>query len=436
MEKVFRVFEQIKNEPSKNEKIKIIQENKDCTSILEVLQFLLDSSVVTGISKAKINKKLKQEDVCDYDGFMGYGGFRSIIHYLKKNNTGKDSDVAYVQSYINKQDESIQQFLKDIVTKSYKLGADYKTVNKALGYELIKTWEVQQAYPISDKNRPKDGDWFALTPKLNGNNVGYYQGKLISRQGKEFKGLDHIIQEIKSIYRENDIFLNGELIRKNVDGVSDSENFRIGTGIINSDKETKEEISMIIYEVLTGAEFEFGTSHLTYRQRREGILDHLSNEIKQNNFEHISVVPVWYSGTDQTKIDEWLDYADSNDYEGVMLNKDTKWQNKRNNGILKVKSFNDIELRCISVNIADSGKYEGMLGSITCKYNKNTVDVGSGFTDEQRIFYAKNPKEIENSIVTVKYKEKTKNKSGGESLQFPIFISRRFDKSMADDEVN
>ena len=111
-----------------------------------------------------------------------------------------------------------------------------------------------------------------------------------------------------------------------------------------------------------------------------------------------------------------------------MLNKDTKWKNKRNNGILKVKSFKHADLLCIDV-IEGEGKYKGTLGLIKCNYKGFELGVGSGFTDEQRDYYWNNKEEIIDKIVQIKYKCETKNKQGGLSVQFPIFQTVRDDKS-------
>ena len=43
---------------------------------------------------------------------------------------------------------------------------------------------------------------------------------------------------------------DGELIRKNIDNLSDSENFRIGTGIINSDDTDKSCIEFVLFDCL------------------------------------------------------------------------------------------------------------------------------------------------------------------------------------------
>ena len=164
---------------------------------------------------------------------------------------------------------------------------------------LIPSWDVQQAYPISEKNEPKDGEWFALSQKLNGNNAAYYKGKMISRQGKEFSGLDHIIKDIECLPKHENYMLNGELIRKNYDNLSDNENFQIGTGIINSDDMDKTCIKFVIYECIPNDEFDVGESKMTYKQRREKLLNPLSDDISVLGTDNLEVVPIVYSGNDK-----------------------------------------------------------------------------------------------------------------------------------------
>lgn len=77
----------------------------------------------------------------------------------------------------------------------------------------------------------------------------------------------------------------------------------------------------------------------------------------------------------------------------------------------------------------EQAKNANTLGTILCEYKGNIVKVGSGFTDEQRNYYWNNSDEIVDKIITVKYKEETKNKDGSYSLQFPVFQTVRFDKA-------
>lgn len=427
MEEVIKLFKQIQDTSSINGKKAIIVANKDNQLFKECLKFLLDSNIVTGISNSKISK-VDKNTIKD-KATQKLNTFEDVMNYLKEHNTGRDEDIANVKSFIYDHyisDDDKFAFYVQMVTKKYKLGVDSKTINKCIP-GLIPTWDIQQAYPLSDKNKPKDGEWFALSQKLNGNNNGVIDNKNISRQGKEFTGLDHIISDINKLPFKN-MFFNGELIRKNKDNLSDDENFQIGTGIINSDETDKSCIKFVIYEMFPKEEFIKGESKLTFKQRRKTYLEPLTEEINELGLENIEVVPLVYEGTDQSKIQELLDKADADGWEGLMLNKDTKWKNKRNNGILKVKSFKHADILCTDV-IEGDGKYKGTLGLIKCDYKGNELGVGSGFTDEQRNYFWNNKEDIVGKIVQIKYKTETKNKQGGLSVQFPIFQTIRIDKT-------
>ena len=422
MKEVIKLFKQIQETSGTNDKKTIIAANKDNELFKKCLVFLLDGNVNTGISNKKLKKNIEMTKHIDV-----ICNFEDIMEYLKINNSGRDSDISIVQGFIANQSEEDREFYEQMITKSFKLGADSKVVNSVIP-GLIPTFEIQQAYPLSEKNEPKDGEWFALSQKLNGNNCSYYKGKLISRQGKEFKGLQHIIDDIEKLPNHENFFFNGELMRKNTDNISDDQNFQIGTGIINSENEDKSCIYFNIYEVLPIEEFEKGESKLTYKNRRHDVLNPLSIAIYRAGLENISVIPIIYEGTDKSKIKELLKEFDSKGFEGLMLNKDTKWKNKRNNGILKVKSFKHADILCTDV-VEGDGKYKGTLGLIKCDYKGYELGVGSGFTDEQRDYYWNNKEEIIGKIVQIKYKCETKNKQGSLSVQFPIFEIVRNDKN-------
>ena len=426
MKEVIKIFKQIQETSSTNDKKAIIAANKDNELFKKCLVFLLDGNINTGISNKKINKKVEpSSELAPYYLCMN-STFEEVMNYLSKNNTGTDADIYEIQCFLIGHKED-REFYEQMITKSFRLGADSKVINSVIP-GLIPTFEIQQAYPLSEKNEPKDGEWFALSQKLNGNNCSYYKGKLISRQGKEFKGLQHIIDDIEKLPNHENFFFNGELMRKNTDNISDDQNFQIGTGIINSENEDKSCIYFNIYEVLPIEEFEKGESKLTYKNRRHDVLNPLSIAIYRAGLENISVIPIIYEGTNKSKIKELLNQADSDGWEGLMLNKDTKWKNKRNNGILKVKSFKHADILCTGV-VEGDGKYKGTLGLIKCDYKGYELGVGSGFTDEQREYYWNHPQKIIGKIVQIKYKCETKNKQGGISVQFPIFEIIRNDKS-------
>ena len=415
MENVIKIFREIQSTSGKNDKQAIIARNQDDMLFKDCLVFLLDNNIITGISKAKINKNVS--DITNEN----LNRFSDVMGYLKENNTGRDIDISTIQSFINIQPKEHQDFYRDMVTKSLTLGCDYKTVNKVIP-NLIRKWEVQLGSPI-DKCKIKNGEWFSLSQKLNGNRCSFYYDKLISRQGKEFKGLQHIIDDIKCI-EYSGYFIDGELIRKNTDGLTDGENFRCGTGVINSDVDNKDEIELVIFDLFPVCQFDSGQSTYTYENRIK-YLEMLEEDIKKHNVKNIRVVRRLYQGTDQSEIDKWLQYAVDNDWEGIMLNKDDYYRCKRVTSLCKIKRFYTMDLRVVDV-VEGDGRLKGTLGALVVEFKGNTVNVGSGYSDRQRTEIWNNREDIIGRIVEVKYKEITSDKNTGlESLQFPVFVQIR-----------
>ena len=422
IENVIKIFKQLQDTRSLNDKKLIIYKNKNDELFKKCLVFLLDSNITKGISTKKWDKiKVNSTQKSTIDDFD------NLLDYIVKNNSGRDSDIIISKSWCKNQPEEVQEFAKQIITKKFRLGCDKKIVNSVIP-RLIPSWDVQQAFPMSDANMPKKNEWFALSQKLNGNNAGYYKGKLISRQGKAFSGLDHIIEDIKKIPDYDSYFFNGELIRKNIDNLSDNDNFQLGTGIINSDGSDKSCIQFEIYEMIPVEEFEKGESKYKYKDRKQKYLIPLADAISEKELDSLKVVPFVYEGTDISVIEPLLNEANEKGWEGLMLNKNTVWKNKRNNGILKVKSFKHADILCTDI-VEGDGKYKGTLGLIKCDYKGYELGVGSGFTDSQRNFFWNNPNEIVGKIVQIKYKGETQNKNGGISVQFPIFEIVRTDKT-------
>lgn len=411
--KVKGLCDELSQISSTKEKQQWLVDNQ-CDELDEVFKFLCDPSIVTGIDKKKLKVKVEP---CD-----GFDSLSNLFNYLKAHNTGTNKDVSVVRYTIenlSQDNTNVKQWLEKVVTKTLKLGVNVKTLNAAYGKDYIYVHEVQLGSP-RDKLRLKDGEYFWLTQKLNGVRATYVDGKLISRQGKVFSGLDHITNEL----RQYDAVFDGELIRKNVDNVSDNENFRIGTGILNSDNDDKSCIEFVVFDYLTPNEYKNKQGVLTYRARRE-CMDMLSAD----SLENVRFVKPIYYGNDKNIIDTLLNYADKKGWEGLMLNKNAPYDFKRTTNLIKIKTFHFSDLKIVNVLEGD-GKYSGTLGALQVEYKGNVVNVGSGFSDEQRDEYWKDKDNLIGKIVEVKYKEEsTDKKTGLKSLQFPVFSRMRFDKN-------
>lgn len=414
VEHIYEICQQLKGISSTKEKQRFLLANKDDLEFTSFLKWLLDPAIITGIDKKKLKKKIETpfNNECVNLDFA--------LDYLTEHNTGRDIDVAVCQMFMKALPDYFD-FLVSVFSKTLKLGVDVKTVNKVYGKGFIHIHEVMLGSP-RDKLRLKDGENFTLTQKLNGIRCTYVNGKMISRQGKEFVGLEHIAKELDNIHPM--LVFDGELIRKNVDGISDNENFRLTTSMVNSEDGNKHGLEFVLFDCLPYDEFVEGKSNAMYTDRRE----YLDRNIK--DCKYLRVVPLYYQGNDVNMIDKYLAEVDSLGYEGLMLNKNNApYECKRVTSLIKIKTFKFSDLKVIDVLEGD-GKYVSQLGSIVVDYKGNPVNVGSGFTDEQRIKYWAIKDELIGSIAEVKYKEVSKNKDTClESLQFPIFIQWRNDKT-------
>jgi len=415
---VKEIFDELTKTASSLAKRDILVANSGDGHFMKMLDYLLNPYLITGISEKKVSK------ITDKQPTASFATFVELMEYILNNNTGSDEVIANIRQFLETQPEDMKEFFISIITKSARLGCDTKSVNKAFGREFIPQWEVQQSYSI-EKTQLKENEWFSLSEKLNGVRGTYISGKIVSRQGKEFSGLEHIIADITKLFPDAvNTVLDGELVRINSEGMSDNENFRIGTGLLGSDDGDKSCIQLVIFDYLPVDEFKTGESTLTYKERLNE-LNIISDKIKELGLKSLTTVDVLYTGTDISMIDSYLDKMVSLDKEGLMLNRDSKYYTKRHNGILKVKRFYTVDLKVTALE-EGSGRHVGRLGAFVVDYKGNTLNVGSGMNDEQREEYWKRKDELLGRVIEVKYKEESSDKKTGLfSLQFPIFVSLR-----------
>lgn len=420
MVEVIKLFKQIQETSSLNDKKDIITANKDNELFKKCLRFLLDGNIVTGISDKKIHKipDIGLVDVSKLDEFT------DMMDYLIKNNTGTDIDIYRIQSFIRCHYDN-KEFYEQMITKTFRLGADVKLVNKCIR-GLIPTFDVMLGTPI-DKVKLKGDEWISISRKLNGTRCAFIGDKCMTRQGKEYKGLDHIIKDLHSLGLKN-CFVDGELLYKNEEGLSDSEAFQKGTGIAMSKDADKYDLKLVVFDAFPLEEFLNGKSKDSYYERKQFLLKIKKDIDLFDEVKNVEIVQMCYEGTDHTEIWKWLDYAEENDWEGIILNLDTPYECKRTKNLIKVKKFFSCDIKCIGIE-EGSGRNKGLLGALVCDYKGNKVNVGSGFSDEDRKRIWQHPEDVIGKVISVKYKEETKNKDGGISIQFPVFEAVRFDKN-------
>jgi DNA ligase-1 len=109
-------------------------------------------------------------------------------------------------------------------------------------------------------------------------------------------------------------------------------------------------------------------------------------------------------------------------YEGTIIrNKSSLYEcGKRSYNCQKMKDFFEDEAIIIDT-VEGKGKYVNSLGTIVCEYKDRCFEIGTGFSDEERLSLYLNRDKIINQSVTFKYQCLTSNNVP----RFPVFKSIR-----------
>ena len=409
-------FEELKHCTKKADKYNCLKEGKDDALFTFVLEFLLNTNKITGISTAKLKKDLSNKEGEEIDTL------ENLITYVLANPTGKDNIVRTVQLFIEKQPNlTMQRFVEELITKKYKCGVTAKVVGEVLP-ELIR---VEHQIMLANKFKGELKEKAYITLKLDGVRCTALiddEIKFLTRQGKEIKGLQQITKALEVLNLKG-YMVDGELIRINHDGLSSKDNFKETSGLVNSKSDNKEGLEFVIFDIVSLEDYKKQENNETYEVR----LQRLNELIIPNNF--IRKVPCYGVTESPEEVYEKLNEVTAQDEEGLMLNlvSGVYKFGKRSAELLKVKAMDTCDIECIAIEEGE-GKYAGTLGKIVCNYKGYELRVGSGFTDEQRSYYWRNPWMIVGSIVEIQYFEETTNDKGEVSLRFPVFKQVRNDK--------
>lgn len=427
MNKVVQIIKELENISGTNDKIAFISSNKDNEVFKRVLKYTYDNNLNYGFSEAKLRELLETTQKTELTETT-WGSVFDMLDILATSNIN-DALRHNVVSFLNSKPIEVRELIIKILTKDLRCNISSKTINKAIP-KLITEWEIQQGHPL-EKVKLKKDEWIALSLKLNGIRSTLFKGEFRSRQNKVMTGFEHIKSDIAKLEEFSDYVFDGELIRRNTDNISDNENFRLTTSIVNSDASEKPDIQLVIFDMIPTNEFIMGQSYKTFKDRIKELI-RVKELIEELNLTNIDVAPLYYMGTDHSNIDKHLDIVDAAGLEGLMLLRDMPYKCKRHNGVVKCKKFKECDLRVVGYE-EGTGKNKGVLGSLIVEYKGNTVGVGSGYTDSQRLEFWNNKEDMIGKIIAVKYKEETKDKKTKlPSLQFPTFITVKTDKVVSD----
>lgn len=432
---VIGIFESITSTSSTMGKQNIIKEHKDNELFKLCLKFLLDDMIITGINDKKYNKNLNL-----HKSLGLIHNIEELLEYVQSNKTGRDEDIIEVKSYIESTNVPICIFLKGLVCKSLKLGANSKLVNKAFGYNFIPVFNIMLAESHEKHKGKIKNNEFILTTKLDGSRIIAIreEGKVsfYSRQGKPIEKLVELDKDFMNL----------------PEGVYDGELLAIGkfNNAAEQYKETmkrsrikgvKTGLKMVCYDYIEDINNFFNGLDDAPCIDRKNKLETIIKSSKNNfNIDHIEYLTPLYVGTDKSMIGKYSNEAVSKGDEGIMLSiANSPYKCSRTHYLQKVKLFKTADVLVEEI-LEGEGRLSGTLGKIKISYlidgDKHSCYLGSGFSDSDRSLIWSNPGLILNKVVTIKFFEISENDNGGKGLRFPTWISMdsiRSDKSTIED---
>jgi len=407
--------DQMKATSSLNEKKVIIDTIKNDKFITEALKYAYDPFKKYYVTPANCKKN---SELLGHPNT--YGNIFFLLDDLDNRICTGHNAIANVNRFIyeNKQFEDL---IFSIINRNLELRASDSVINKVIP-NLIPTFDVA----LANKFDPKRADWndvWLASRKLDGVRcltIVDIQGnvKCYSRQGNEFETLDVVREAVTQMGLRGVVF-DGEICLMDKNGDEDF------PGIMKQIKRKNHTIDnprYVMFDYLTLTEFDSKTSEmvLTGRLGRFAkIAEHIESSIYLSVLQQVVV-------TDDDHFAKLSAEAEELGHEGLMVRKNVGYEGKRTQNLLKVKKFFDAEYQVVDLDFEDhrvirEGKevVMPMLAQVWIEHKGYKVAVGSGWNQEQRIRYQKNPSELIGKTITVQYFEETKNQQGGISLRFP-----------------
>jgi len=405
---------------SNSDKLQVI---KDFSSDAEVMQAL--RYTYTPYKQYYVTSKncKKRSDLCATT--PSYDNLFSLLDALNSRIVTGHQAISEVNAFV-KENQEYEELIFNVIDRNIKTRSTTSMINKIVP-GLIPTFDVALADTYKDSTKKKvnfkEDSWY-VSRKLDGVRCIAYidetgEPKFFSRAGKEFDTLGKVAEQLKK-HNLRKVVLDGEICMVDENG---NEDFQ---GIIKEIKRKDHTIQtpkFLVFDILHLDEFDNATSDRIFSER----MDELELFFDTYDFEgFISQVDQFYIDSEED-LQDHMDTAVHFGWEGLMLRKDAPYQGKRSSDIMKVKKFFDAEYEVIETeNAVNRVIVEGreveeeMLRNVVIMHKGNRVQVGSGFSQEQKRYYYQHPEEIIGKTINVQYFEETTDQNGDHSLRFPV----------------
>ena len=437
------ILDEIASDNSRLHKEKVLRDNKHNRTLEAVIRATYDP--FTQYYVREYREVLPEDNMCEAIHSLGEMDLIDAIDHLgvlsRREKTG-DEGRHYLARIWECLSDNDREVLSKILDGKLHVGISAKTANK-IWQGIIPEYPCMLAASYSEKaigeiNYPAysqtkmDGMRCNIRVQSDGTvEVRSRQGKLFETHGvfdKEGKQM----RDFLDLYNEGfAITLDGELICKGEDGEILPR--QIGNGICNKANKgtiSEKEASMLVMTVWDYIPEPVFCGDVEDPLRYCERFDLLEKAFEKdyNALRLVETKIVYNLDEARSHYKEMLDRGE----EGTILkDRSFGWKNTRSKLTVKFKEIKDIDLRVIDWK-EGTGRNVGLLGALTAETEdgKIRVNVGTGFSDEQRKEYTR--EFVVGRIIEIEYNQRISSEGRDtDSLFLPRFIELREDKDVA-----
>lgn len=427
---LYNIIKQLQQTTGTNDKLEIMQANKDNELFKEYMRLVTCPSISFYITA----KTYPQSVECIGDDELDERTLNATVHYLAKRNITGNNAKEWVKCGIQLFSKESGELYKMLLLKDIRAKIGVTLVNKVWP-NLCVDVPYQRCSLPDEKNlqKFKESSSFIVQTKGDGMFASLMletESSLFTRNGNKFP--QWFSEYISDSLNDNQAVYEGELLCfRNSEMLSRKE----GNGILNSimqggEKPADVEVEYHVWNRLPLDDWKLGKTNSTYGTCWSTLVDKLfdsySKRIKLIDFNYITSLEDAYA-FNQRQLTKGLEGS-------IIKTLSHKWKNGTSKECLKLKIEAEIDLIWYD-SVEGSGKASGMLGAMRLRSSCGNVivDCGSGFTDKQRQELWNNRDSLHGKVVTVKANDLlSKEGSDKMSLFLPIFIEVRNDKEDAD----
>ena len=321
--------------------------------------------------------------------------------------------IEIIQNALSIVEEDEEKWMRKILQKRLSLGISTKTVNKVYP-GLIPTFEVSLAQKFELKRISNETQVY-VEPKLDGIRcfaiVENGEAKLYARSGKLISNFDDTIGS--ALATLGDGCYDGELMGE--DFVS------LMRQAYRKENVESEGTYLALFDFLPLEEWRTNEAIMTSRDRYHELASRI---FSRDESKYVKPVERYLVDASYDEIMKLHNAFVKNGYEGAMVKTiDSPYRFGRSYDIMKVKKFHDADLLIESIE-EGTGRLSGCMGAVMVDYSGVKVNVGSGFSDEERMQIWNDKDSFIGRMIEVRYQEVTPDGS----LRFPTFVCFRNDR--------